>query len=221
VIRKQSPLLPCSPAPSLPCSVAPLLPAFDPSLRTTHNLLMSRFTDWIPEMVRKEPERTISLFYQVPAGAPPVDIERRITETLHASSLTATPESDSRWTTSLPWQTRVFGLIPRDVDEDLTLRLVQHPDLWEFEVSCRPVETHSAHATGAAAVLFIAVSVWIATGLATGLVAALTTVLAGGLVVEVTRQWAFDALERRLRRLAGDIGSALWPGRPAQIVEAD
>ncbi len=172
-------------------------------------------------MARKEPERTISLFYQVPAGASPIDIERRIADALHASSLTVTPDSDSRWTTSLPWQTRVFGLIPRDVDEELTLNLVQHPDLWEFEVSCRPVETHSAHATGVGAVLFIAVSVWIATGIATGLVAALTTVIAGALVVEVTRQWAFDALERRLRRLAGDIGSALWPGRPAQIITLD
>lgn len=172
-------------------------------------------------MARKEPERAISLFYQVPAGAPPVEIDTRIAEALQASSLTATQDGDLRWTTSLPWQTRVFGFITRDVDEELTMHLVQRPDLWEFEVSCRPVETHSAHASGVGAVLFIAVSVWIATGIVTGLVAALTTVLAGALVVEVTRQWAFDALERRLRRLAGDIGSALWPGRPAQIVESD
>jgi hypothetical protein len=121
---------------------------------------------------------------------------------------------------SLPWQTRVFGLIPREVDEEVRLRLVQHPDLWEVVVRCRPVETHAAHATGLAAVLFIAACVWIASGLTAGVMPALTTVLAGSLLVEVTRQWALNALERRLRRLAADTGSALWPGQPAQIVES-
>ena len=57
--------------------------------------------------------------------------------------------------------------------------------------------------------------------MAMALAAAATTILAGALLVEVTRQWAFDALERRIHRLAGDIGSALWPGSPAQIVTND
>lgn len=179
---------------------------------------MPRITDWIPEMARKGPERTISLSYQVPAGDPPDEVGRRITQALHASSLIASRSGASKWKTSLPWRTRVFGIIPRDVDEELNMCLVRHPDMWEFVVSCRPVETHGAHATGVAAVLLVAFSVWIATGIAAGLVAALTTVLAGTLLVEVTRQWAFDALERRLRRLAADVGSALWPDRPAQIV---
>ena len=88
-------------------------------------------------------------------------------------------------------------------------------------MKCHPLETHGAHAAGFAGVLFLAASVWIASGIATGLVAALATILAGTLVVEVTRQWAFDALERRLRFLAEDVGSALWPERPAQIVALD
>ena len=172
-------------------------------------------------MARKEPERTIALSYQVPVGAVPVDADQRIGKALHDSSLKAVRDGASKWKTSLPWQTRVFGLIPRDVDEVLDLRLVQRPDLWELIVRCRPVETHGAHATGVAAVLFIAISVWVATGFVTGLAAAVTTVLAGALVVEFTRQWAFDALERRLRRLAGDVGCALWPGQSAQIIDSD
>jgi hypothetical protein len=180
---------------------------------------MSPVTDWLPEMVQKEPARALVISYQVPAGPPPPDLERSVTDALHASHLTAARDGKSRWWVSLPWQTRVFGLIPRDVDEHVRLQIVRHPDLWEVIVRCRPIETHGAHATGIAAVLFIAVCVWIASGLPGGVLPAVTTLLAGSLLVEVTRQWAFDALERRLRLLAGDIGSALWPGRPAQIVE--
>jgi hypothetical protein len=33
----------------------------------------------------------------------------------------------------------------------------------------------------------------------------------------VARVIALDVLERRLRRLAEDLGSALWPGVPAQV----
>ena len=180
---------------------------------------MARFVDWLPEMARKEPTRALSLAYQVPAGPPPPEFDRRVVEALRASHLTAARDEAAGWWISLPWQTRVFGLIPRDVDEHVRVRLVQHPDLWEVIVRCRPVETHGAHATGFAAVLFVAACVWIASGLTGGVLPAITTVLAGGLTVEVTRQWAFDALERRLRRLAGDVGSAVWPGQPAQIVE--
>jgi hypothetical protein len=180
---------------------------------------MSRFASWLPEMARKQPERRIALSYQVPAGAPPpVDGERRIAEAFRASSLVAVREGAASWSVTLPWRTRVFGLVPRDVDEHVTLAIVQHPDLWEVALSCQPLETHNAHASGLAAVLFVAASVWIATGFAAGLGPALATVLAGALVVEVTRQWALSALENRLRRLLGDVGSALWPGRPAQIV---
>jgi hypothetical protein len=182
---------------------------------------MSRFSSWLPELARKEPEKTLILSYQVPAGAPPVDVEQRISEALRASELTVTRESPSSWRTTVPWRTRVFGLVPRDIDEDMSFSLVQHPDLWELRVNCHPLETHGAHAAGFAGVLFVAASVWIASGIATGVMAALATILAGSLVIEVTRQWAFDALEKRLRSLVEDVGSALWPGRPAQIVALD
>jgi hypothetical protein len=182
---------------------------------------MLDFSAWLPELARKEPVKSLNLSYQVPAGLPPVEVDERVSEALRAANLSATRDGASCWRTTLPWRTRVFGAIPRDVDEALTLHLVQHPDLWELRVDCHPLETHGAHAAGFAGVLFVAASVWIASGFVTGVVPALTTILAGTLVVEVTRQWALDALEKRLRGLAGDVGGALWPGRPAQIVELD
>ena len=182
---------------------------------------MSHYSTWLPELARKEPATSLNLSYQVPAGFPPVAADQRVGDALRPSALTATRDGASRWRTSLPWRTRVFGLIPRDVDEEITFHLVQHPDLWELRVDCHPLETHSAHAAGFAGVLFVAASVWIASGIATGVVAALTAILAGTLLVEVTRQWAFDALEKKLRLLAKDVGSTLWPGRPAQIVALD
>jgi hypothetical protein len=170
-------------------------------------------------MARRDPAQALSVAYQVPAGDIPIEFERTIVEALHASALTAIRAGASTWTVPLPWRTRVFGLIPRDVDEMLLIRIARHPDISEVVVSCEPTDTHAAHASGLAAVLFISASIWIASGLVAGLAAAATTVLAGALVVEVTRQWAFDALEHRLRRITGDVGSALWPDLPAQIVE--
>ena len=182
---------------------------------------MPNFPFSLPELARKEPGKDLVVSYQVPGGDLPEDLDRRIGEALRASALTATRENMSTWRANLPWRTRVFGLVLRDVYEELVFHLEQHPDLWELRVNCYPLETHSAHAAGFAGVLFLAASVWIASGIATGGVAALATILAGILVVEVTRQWAFDALESRLRTLAKDVGSALWPGRPAQIVELE
>ena len=205
-------------------SASPLLPrasTFDPAGRSPHNPPMSRFSRWLPELARKQPGKNLILSYQVPAGDSPEDAEQRIGDALRTSELTGTRDDTSTWRATLPWRTRVFGLIPRDVDEDVTFRIEQHPDHWELRVNCHPLETHGAHAAGFAGVLFLAASVWIASGIATGVVAALATILAGTLVVEVTRQWAFDALEGRLRILAEDLGRALWPGRPAQIVALD
>ena len=64
----------------------------------------------------------------------------------------------------------------------------------------------------------MAAVVWFAGGWTGGLVPGLTTALAGGLWTDVARVIALDALERRLRRLTGDLGAALWPGVPAQVL---
>jgi hypothetical protein len=66
-------------------------------------------------------------------------------------------------------------------------------------------------------VLVLATAVWFVGGWSAGLVPGLTTALAGGLWADVARVIALDVLERRLRRLAEDLGSALWPGVPAQV----
>jgi hypothetical protein len=173
---------------------------------------------WIPEMARKEPARAISARYDVPGARPPTEPVARVAEALRAAGLDFVLEYGSTWSVTLSGQTRVFGLVARGVDESVQLRLVRGVGGSALELSCRPLETHAAHAAGLAGVLVMAFAVWVSCGLAAGVLPAVTTVLAGGLVVEVTRQWAMSALERRLRLLAGDVGSSLWPGRPAQII---
>ena len=141
-------------------------------------------------------------------------------EGLLAAGLTTTRSSPVSWKVVFPWQTAVFGCIRREVDETVELSIVQRPDGWELAAVCEPVQTHAAHAAGAGGVILVALVVWVAGGLVGGALPALTTILVGGLLITVTRQWAFDALERRLRHLAADLGSALWPGLSSQIVSA-
>jgi len=176
---------------------------------------------WIPEMARRRPARILELCYQVSPDSAPRDPERFVGKALHAAGLTASGSAVDGWRLSLPGHTRVFGVIAREIDEAVDLRLQSAPDAWELTLLCEPTETHAAHAAGLAGVFLMAVAVWIAGGLTGGALPALTTVVAGSLVVEVTRQWAFDALHRRLRLLAGDVGSALWPRTPAQIVDSE
>ncbi len=171
---------------------------------------------WLPDMVRKQPRRTLQITYRVPKAPGPDTTDATVADALHGSDLQVTGSAVEGWNLSLPGRTRVFGLIPRELDESVDLSLSSGPEYSHLVVSCHPVETHAAHAAGLAGVLVLAAAVWIAGGL----LAAVTTVIAGGLLVEVTRHWAFDALEKQLRRLTGDVGSALWPGQPAQITVA-
>jgi hypothetical protein len=176
--------------------------------------------NWLPDMVRKQPRRTLQIIYRVPKAPDPDTTDATVAAALHGSGLQATGSVVEGWNLSLPGRTRVFGLIPRELDESVDLCLSSGPEYSQLVVSCHPVETHAAHAAGLAGVLVLAVAIWIAGGLAGGLLPAVTTVIAGGLLVEVTRHWAFDALERQLQRLARHVGGALWPGQPAQITVA-
>jgi len=157
--------------------------------------------------------------YQVAADDPPREPDRFVGGALHAAGLTPSGNAVDGWRLSLPSRTRVYGVIAREIDETVELRLRGGSDAWELTLRCEPIETHAAHAAGLAGVLLVAGAVWVATGLVGGVLAAATTVIAGSLLVEVTRQWAFDALQRSLRGLVGDLGRALWPRTPAQIVE--
>ncbi len=172
--------------------------------------------NWLPDMARRQPRRTLELIYQVPTAPDPETTDATVAAALNGIGLQATGSAVEGWNLSLPGQTRVYGLIPRELDESVDLSLSSGSEYSQLVVVCHPVETHAAHATGLAGVLVLAAAVWIAGGL----LAAVTTVIAGGLLVEVTRHWAFDALEKQLRRLTGDVGSALWPGQPAQITVA-
>ena len=174
-----------------------------------------------PEMARKRPARTITMTYRPPPGvAPPGDADVVVGAALRAAGLTDTEATGDGWVLSLPHRTRVYGLVPREVDEIVRFRIASNDEFSELVLSCQPTETHNAHAVGLAGMLVAAAAVWFAGGLVAGLLPAVTIVIAGALLVEVTRHWAFDALERRLRRLVGDVGSALWPGQPAQITVA-
>ena len=169
--------------------------------------------NWLPDMARKQPRRTLELCYRVPTAPGLETTDATVAVALRHRGLQATGSAIEGWNLSLPGRTRVYGLIPRELDESVDLHLSSGPEYSQLVLRCHPAETHAAHAAGLAGVLALAAAVWIAGGL----LAAVTTVIAGSLLVEVTRHWAFDALEKQLRRLAGDIGSALWPGQPAQI----
>jgi len=172
---------------------------------------------WFPEMARKQPARTVTITVRPPRGvAPPRDADA----TLRAAGLTVATATADGWVLSLPHRTRVYGLVPREVDEQISLRIASNDESSELVLSCHPTETHNAHAVGLAGVFVAAAAVWFAGGLVAGLLPAVTTVIAGALLVDVTRQWAFDALDRRLRQLAGDVGRALWPDQPPQITVA-
>ena len=172
-------------------------------------------------MARRRPETVLELRYQIAKDVAPLDPEPIVGTAFRAAGLTASGGVTEGWRVSLPGRTRVYGVISREIDESVDLRLQRASEVWELSLCCEPIETHAAHAAGLAGVMLIAVAVWIAGGLSGGVLPAMTTVIAGSLLVEVTRQWAFDELHSRLRRLVGDVGSALWPGVPAQIVDSD
>jgi hypothetical protein len=174
---------------------------------------------WIPEMARKRPAQGLDLRYQITRDVPPIDPERVVGEAVRAAGLSTSGSTAEGWRLSFPGRTRVYGVVSREVDESVGLRLRRGSEAWELRLDCEPVETHAAHAAGFAGVMVVAVTVWIAGGLTAGVLPAVTTGIAGSLLVEVTRQWALDALHNRLRRLVGDVGLALWPGVPAQIVD--
>ena len=173
---------------------------------------------YLPAVVRSRPDTTIRIRYRTLAQTLPMDAPRIILDALHASGLHDVRAADGRWQALLEWRTMVYGIIRRDVEETLSLQLCALEPGWELVVECVPVETHSAHAAGVGGVLALAATVWLAAGWTTGVLPGLTTLLAGGLWVDATRVMALGALERRVRSVTADVGSALWPSAPAEIL---
>jgi hypothetical protein len=168
---------------------------------------------WLPEMARRKPKHLIAVHYEVPDATSPAPSDIQILEALKAASLEASPSEHNVWEMTLALQTRVYGFVPREVDERLALYVAQQ----ELVLECQPIETHAAHSAGLAGIFLIALTAWITGGLGRGPAGALAIVAAGSLIVEVTRHWSLDALEKGLHRTAIDIGSRLWPGQPAQV----
>lgn len=187
-------------------------PAGDPILHT-----VARFS-WLPAIVRARPSEVYEFRYRALTSDAPEHASIVIPQALRASGAHLLRESPPTWEVSLPWRTLVYGIIRRDVEETVAITLVSGPESWELLVRCEPLQTHTAHAAGAGGVLLLATAVWLVTGWTVGLVPGFTTAVAGGLWADVARVMALDVFERRLRRLTEDLGSALWPGVPAQVL---
>ncbi|MGD9252450.1 MAG: hypothetical protein PVG92_00800 [Holophagae bacterium] len=172
---------------------------------------------WIPESARRQPAAAMVFVYRVAPSALPMDAEDRIRNAVRAAGLESAPGAGPAWIVSFPHSTRVYGIVGREVDEKIELRLSTSDSGHAVVLECRPDESHAAHAAGLAGVLVLAATLWLMGGLFAGVLPAVTAVLAGWLVVEVTRQWAMDALERRLRSLLDLVGMSVWPGVPAEI----
>ncbi len=168
----------------------------------------------IPTVARAEPEERFAFRYAALVPALPPGAETVVAEVLAGIRGARATRTPGGWTLELPWTTRVFGAIPREVDETVMVKLGLDHEGAHVAVGCTPRSTHGAHAAGLAGVIALAAGFWFAAGVP----AALTTLAGGWLLVTFTRELAFQGLERRLRRLTEDLGTALWPGVPAQLL---
>jgi hypothetical protein len=175
------------------------------------------WTSWLPTIVRSRPRETISLAYCT-EHSPPTSRNTIVIEALRAAHVTDVQVDGPSWRFSLPWRTLVYGVIRRDLDEELSVSLAPSDSGWELQLRCEPIGTHNAHAAGAAGVLLVAGTVWLASGWTKGVLPGMTALIAGGIWADATRVMALTQLEKRLRRLIEDLGSALWPSAPAQVL---
>jgi len=173
---------------------------------------------WLPEIIRRAPSAPLMLRWITIAEEAPAEAEAAVAAAIALFGARQVASHSDRWELLLPWQTLVYGLVRREVDEQVTLELVHDPEGSELRVSCLPVETHAAHAAGAGGVALFAVAVWLIAGWTAGILPALATALAGGLWTDVTRAVAIQRLEQRLRELAEAVGPALWPDTPATLL---
>jgi hypothetical protein len=168
----------------------------------------------LPEAIRREPSRRLGWVYRPRTGVLPPDVDRQLER---AAALSGVVDRRIQTGTGvllggLPWMTLVFGFVPWRVVEEVRLQVSVDALGPRLDADAVPSKTHEAHATGAAAVIAAAGGVWIVGGPITGLVPTATTLVGGGLWVDVTRRGALMVLDRRLARLVEDTGRALWPG---------
>jgi len=179
-------------------------------------MTMSR---WLPEEIRSRPSRAIDLQYLAVAPGLPADAGQMLEAAARAAGLTLLSGSGRIWSFALPWRTTVYGLIGREMVETLSVELsVDTQRGAGLRLRCLPTATHNAHAAGMGGVLAFALAGWLLGGLLSGIPVGLTALAGGWLWVTFTRQLALQSLERRLRHIAELLGSALWPGLPAQLL---
>ncbi len=187
-----------------------------PYLTILPRMAMSR---WIPEELRARPARPIELHYLAVAPGVPANAAAVLEEAALAAGLILLSTSGQTWSLGLPWRTSVYGLIGRDVVETVSVELEADRGRGVgVRLRCLPTATHNAHAAGLGGVLAFAVAGWLLGGLLTGIPVGLTALAGGWLWVTFTRQLALQSLERRLRHVADLLGSAVWPGVPAQLL---
>jgi len=175
---------------------------------------------WIPEIARRSPRRQVVLRYRVLAPVLPHCLEA-LPSALRAAGVAWKRTAETQWELNLEWRTMVLGVVRRDVEESVKASIVSDAGASELRLECRPVETHGAHAAGFAGVVVLAVTAWVAGGWSAGIPAGFTTAVAGGLWADTMREMAFRVLERRLCRLTEDLGIAVWPGVPGEMVGPD
>jgi hypothetical protein len=173
---------------------------------------------WLPEIVRERPSAPLALRWVVSDPATPRLPESTIVAAVAHAGARLVDRRPGAWTLLLPWQTLVYGIVRREVDERVLIQLAQDGEGWTLRLSCPATETHAAHATGAAGIAVMAAAAWLVGGWTGGILPAAATALAGGLWADATRVVAMGRLELRLRRLIEDIGLALWPDAPAQLL---
>jgi hypothetical protein len=173
---------------------------------------------WLPEIVRSRPSAPLVLRWITIAEEAPAEAEAAVADAIAHFGARQVASHTDRWELLLPWQTLVYGLVRREVDEQVALELIHDEEGWELRVSCLPLETHAAHAAGAGGVALFAAAVWLIVGWPSGLLPAFATALAGGLWADWVRVVAMQRLEQRLRDLTESVGLALWPDAPATLL---
>jgi hypothetical protein len=151
------------------------------------------------------------LEYRPPAphgAGPVVDPAGRLELALEDTGIPFSRAGTGHWEIVLPWQTRVYGFVVRDVEERVTIQVGSDGTV---RLQCPRRETHSAHAIGFAGVLILTVVAGLTAGWSTGPGVAAATLLAGSLWSVYTREMAMEVLHRRLERLLGDLAAAVWP----------
>lgn len=169
-------------------------------------------SSWLPELVRRGPAQDLAWRYRSASPVVPEDVRRRLVLAVRTAGTTSELDERSAMDVAvrLPWMTLVFGVVPWTVHEEVRIAFGRDHRGPYVDVRCTPLATHEAHATGAALVLAIASAIWLAGGVAGGLLPAGTTLVGGGLWTDLTRRSAMVVLDRRLGRLTDDLGRAVW-----------